>query len=150
MPAEEERQDLRFTENGALDIGQLNDLYRLVGWDSRQRRTEAETLEMLRRSAYFIAAETAQGTLAGFARVCGDPYVVQVLDVITHPAHRRRGIATRCMAGVLSHLRQSRYLAVTLTHSQTLGAFYARFGFHAAGADMLTRAWRREPASQNT
>lgn len=121
--------DITFTENGPVDVTQLHALYRLIGWDSRHRRTEAETTEMLRVSHYYIAAHTAEGTLVGFARVCGDPYVVQVLDVITHPAYRRRGIATQCMHGVLAHLQRSRYVSVTLTDGSGIAGFYQRFGF---------------------
>ena len=97
--------DITFTENGDVDVAQLNALYQLIGWDRQNRRTAAETTAMLRVSHYYIAAHTAEGTLVGFARVCGDPYVAQVLDVITHPAYRRRGIATQCIRGVLAHLR---------------------------------------------
>ena len=93
--------DITFTENGPVDVAQLNDLYRLIGWDRRNRRTETETTVMLRVSHYYIAAHTAEGLLVGFARVCGDPYIAQVLDVITHPAYRRRGIAATCMQGYL-------------------------------------------------
>jgi len=121
--------DVTFAENGAVDPAQLNDLYRIVGWDRAGRRTSAETLEMLRLSHYYIAAHTAEVTLIGFARVCGDPYVAQVLDVITHPEYRRRGVATRCMRGVLAHLQRSRYVSVTLTAGRGLERFYQRFGF---------------------
>jgi ribosomal protein S18 acetylase RimI-like enzyme len=120
---------IAFTENGRVDAAELNALYRLIGWDSQSRRTEAETAEMLRASRYYIAAHAAGGALVGFARVCGDPYVVQVLDVITHPAHRRRGIAAACMRGVLGHLQRSRYLSVTLTDGSGIEGFYRRFGF---------------------
>lgn len=131
-----------FTENGPVDVAQLNALYRLIGWDSRQRRTEADTREMLTVSRYHIAAHTAEGALVGFARVCGDPYVVQVLDVITHPAYRRRGIATQCMRGVLAHLQRSRYVSVTLTDDTGIDGFYRRFGFRpASGAS--AQVWER-------
>jgi predicted GNAT family acetyltransferase len=122
---------ITFTENSHVDVAQLNALYRLIGWDNHNRRTEAETTEMLSVSRYHIAAHTAEGTLVGFARVCGDPYVAQVLDVITHPAYRRRGIATTCMLGVLSHLQRSRYVSVTLTDGSGIEGFYQRFGFRA-------------------
>ena len=61
--------DITCTENGHVDVAQLNALYRLIGWDSHNRRTEAETTAMLRVSHYYIAAHTAEGTLVGFARV---------------------------------------------------------------------------------
>ena len=84
---------------------------------------------MLRVSHYYIAACTAEGTLVGVARVCGDPYVAQVLDVITHPDYRRRGITTRCMCGVLAHPQRSHYVSVTLTDGSGIAGFYQRFGF---------------------
>lgn len=124
--------DITFNENGDVDVAQLNALYQLIGWDHSNRRTAAETAEMLKASRYYIAAETAQGVLIGFARVCGDPYVAQVLDVITHPEYRHRGVASRCMRGVVAHLRRSRYVSVSLTHSSGLEGFYQRFGFQAS------------------
>jgi ribosomal protein S18 acetylase RimI-like enzyme len=137
--------DITFTENGHVDAAQLNALYRYIGWDNHSRRTEAETTEMLRVSHYYIAAHTAEGTLIGFARVCGDPYVAQVLDVITHPVYRRRGIATQCMRGVLAHLQRSRYVSVTLTDGSGIAGFYQRFGFRVC-KDVAQR-WERETAS---
>ena len=118
-----------------------NALYRLIGWDSHNRRTEAETTEMLGVSHYYIAAQTAEGTLVGFARVCGVPYVAQVLDVITHPEYRRRGIAAECMLGVLAHLQRSRYVSVTLTDGSGIEGFYQRFGFRVFKD--ATHVWQR-------
>jgi ribosomal protein S18 acetylase RimI-like enzyme len=133
--------DITFTENGDVDVAQLNALYRLIGWDSHHRRTETDTTVMLAASHYHIAAHTAHGALVGFARVCGDPYVAQVLDVITHPGYRRRGIATRCMRGVLAHLRRSRYVSVTLTDGSGIPGFYQRFGFRVCAE--VARRWER-------
>ena len=133
--------DITFTENGPVDVAHLNALYRLIGWDRQHRRTEPETTEMLRVSLYSIAAHTAEGTLVGFARVCGDPYVVQVLDVITHPAYRRRGIATQCMRGVLAHVQRSSYVSVTLTDGSGIAGFYQRFGFRVSKD--VAQVWER-------
>jgi ribosomal protein S18 acetylase RimI-like enzyme len=137
MPGHVDLKGITFTENGAVDVAQLNALYRLIGWDRFDRRTDAETAEMLKVSRYYIAAETAH-ELIGFARVCGDPYVAQVLDVITHPAYRHRGIASRCMRGVVAHLERSRYVTVSLTHSSGLEDFYRRFGFQASWESVRT------------
>ena len=126
---------MTFNENGEIDVAELNALYRLIGWDSRGRRTDEDTAEVLRLSRYYIAAHDDGGRLVGFARVCGDPYVVQVLDVITHPDYRRQGIATRCMQGVEAHVRGESYLWVTLTAEPYLHGFYPRFGFNLAEND---------------
>jgi ribosomal protein S18 acetylase RimI-like enzyme len=133
--------DIAFSENGCVDVAQLNALYQSIGWDSHHRRTEPETSEMLRVSHYYIAAHATDGTLVGFARVCGDPYVAQVLDVMTHPAFRRRGIAARCMRGVLAHLQRSRYVSVTLTADSGVVTFYRRFGFHVCKE--VAQRWER-------
>ena len=120
--------DAIFVENGPVDVDQLNSLYGLVGWDRANRRTAMETAQMLDDSRYYVSAHRSDLSLIGFARVCGDPYVAQVLDVITHPEWRRRGIATECMRRVVGHLRQSRYVTVTLTDGTGLD-FYGRFDF---------------------
>ena len=133
--------DIIFTENDHVDVAQLNALYQYIGWDRHNRRTETETTEMLRVSHYYIAAHTAEGALVGFARVCGDPYVAQVLDVIVHPDYRRRGIATQCMRGVLAHLQRSRYVSVTLTDGSGIAGFYQRFGFRVCKE--IAQRWER-------
>jgi GNAT superfamily N-acetyltransferase len=132
--------DVTFSENAEVDVTQLNTLYRLIGWDRSNRRTAGETAEMLKVSHYYIAAHTAEGILIGFARVCGDPYVAQVLDVLTHPEYRRRGVATGCMRGVVAHLQRSRYVAVTLTHGSGLEGFYEQFGFQVFKD--IARIWK--------
>jgi GNAT superfamily N-acetyltransferase len=142
-----ERMDLTdlvitFEENGPIDIAQLNSLYRMVGWDDNGRRNQEDTLEMLRVSHFHIAAHAEDGRLVGFARVCGDPYNAQVLDVITHPDFRRRGIATRCMQGILGHLRRSCYVSVTLIDGSGSGEFYRQFGFQLVDVATPARVWR--------
>jgi ribosomal protein S18 acetylase RimI-like enzyme len=132
--------NITFSENGDVDVTQLNALYRLIGWDRSNRRTAAETAEMLKVSHYYIAAHTAGGVLIGFARVCGDPYVAQVLDVITHPEYRHRGVETRCMQGVIAHLQRARYVSVTLTHGSGLEGFYQPFGFQVFKD--IARIWK--------
>jgi GNAT superfamily N-acetyltransferase len=132
-----------FTENGPIDVTQLNKLYQLIGWDNNGRRTDKETEEMIRKSHYHIAAHTSGSLLVGFARVCGDPYIVQVLDVITHPDFRLNGIATRCMQGILAHLQHSHYVSVTLTDGSGIDGFYQRFGFQLVYQEAPPRVWKR-------
>lgn len=144
MPQYKTPTDIRFTENRAVEPAQLNELYRLVGWDRSCSRTEAKTLEMLRTSRYFIGAHDASGALVGFARVAGDPYIAQVLDVITHPDFRLQGVATSCMRGVVNHLQRAEYVSVTLTDGTGLPNFYTRFGFLPFD-DAVARAWAPTP-----
>ena len=96
---------------------------------------------MLKVSRYYIAAYVHKDRLVGFARVCGDPYVAQVLDVITHPEFRKLGIAKKCMRDVLGHLRSSSYVTVTLTDGGGIEGFYQRFGFQVYGD--VAMVWKR-------
>jgi len=130
---------IEFVEDGQVDAKQLNDLYRQIGWDKTGRRTDAETVEMLTRSFFTIAAWEGE-LLVGFARVCGDLYCVQVLDVITREGYRRRGIATRCMEHVVKHLKKSNYVSVTLTDGTGFDHFYEDFEFKEI--DVPSRVWR--------
>ncbi len=136
-------QGISFTERGPIDIAELNALYHIIGWDNRHRRTAAETTEMLKVSRYYIASHTRESRLVGLARVCGAPYTVQILDVITHPDDRRRGIATDCMRGIEKHLQLSNYLSVTLTDERGIAGFYRRFGFHPIDSVIPTLSWKR-------
>jgi len=131
-----------FVDNGPVDVGQLNTLYKLVGWDRSDRRTREETTQMLHASRFFVSAHSVDLGLVGFARVCGDPYVAQVLDVMTHPEQRRRGIATECMRRIVEHLCQTPYVNVTLTAGVNLGDFYERFGFKTFKD--VARVWSRQ------
>jgi ribosomal protein S18 acetylase RimI-like enzyme len=135
-----EQPEFLFLLNGSVDVGQLIALYRLVGWDTRTKRTIEKTQEMLAASRFYVAASTPDGVLAGFARVSGDPYVAQVLDVITHPNFRRRGVATRCMGYIVEHLRSAEYASVTLTDGSSIDGFYERFGFCTV-TDAVPRVW---------
>jgi len=120
---------IQFTENKPLDVDQLNELYRIIRWDKKQWRSKETTQTMLDMSHYYVAAHTPDKQLVGFARVCGDPYVVQVLDLITHPDFRKRGIANECMRHVTRHLQASNYVSVTLTDGTNIAGFYQKFGF---------------------
>ncbi|MGD1930168.1 MAG: GNAT family N-acetyltransferase [Leptolyngbyaceae cyanobacterium] len=136
------RTDVIFVENEEVDVEQLNILYQICDWDAGEQRTDEKTAEMLRLSHYYIAAYAENNLLVGFARVCGDPYVAQVLDVMTHPLYRREGIATRCMLGVLAYLWRSNYVSVTLNDCSGVPDFYSQFGFRPPHADAIPWVWR--------
>lgn len=58
--------------------------------------------------------------------------VFGLFDIITHPAHRRKGYATALVGGMLAWASQQRanraYLQVVSTNQQAL-RLYAKFGF---------------------
>jgi len=88
-------QDIQFNiHEPALNPAELNDLYTQVGWNNSGQRTTDKTSKMLDASPLYITAR-AGTQLVGFGRLLSDAYVGQLLDIITHPEYRQRGIARR-------------------------------------------------------
>ena len=108
----------------------LNALYTLVGWNEGGERISAKTGLVLERAACFVAAWD-KDTLVGFGRVLADVYSAQILDVMTHPAYRRRGVAS----GVVSRLiyyAEAEGFSVMLISAGGVQGLYKQFGFVAA------------------
>ncbi len=87
--------------------------------------------ELAREDAYLLVAETSSG-LVGFvsARLAGD--VVELSDLVTHPAWRRRGVAQRLVLELASHARESGVREIHLeVRESNLGAIalYDKLGF---------------------
>lgn len=88
--------------------------------------------ELARSDAYLLVAETAEAEMAGFAsaRVTGD--VIELFDLATHPAWRRRGVARALLheLGAIARENGLREIYVEVRESN-LGAIglYDKLGF---------------------
>jgi ribosomal protein S18 acetylase RimI-like enzyme len=112
-----------------VDPEALTALYTGVGWNRDGRRTPARNRQLLGESRFYASVQCA-GTLVGFGRVLGDVYACQILDVITDPAYRRRGVATLVMDELMRFCR-AHYPSVQLVDGSGVPGFYERFGFVA-------------------
>jgi len=133
--------EIAFHEDCAVNVAELNTLYHMIGWDPTRKRNDRDTSAMLQASHYCVHASDTSDRLVGFARIAGDPYVAQVLDVITHPDFRRRGIATECMKRITAYLNESGYVSVTLLDDSGIPGFYDRFGFQSVKERPMS--WQR-------
>ena len=78
------------------------------------------------------------GELVGFARAVVDTHLRAYLeDVIVHPEHRRRGVATAVLERLLAELRTCHL--VSLFSSAELESFYRRLGFRPTRQMVLHR-----------
>ena len=133
--------EIRFAENCPMPVEDLHELWNLAGWSKAGQRTVDKTAEALERSDFYVCA-FARDKMIGFARVCGDPYIAQVLDVLVHPDFRRLGIATEMMRRIGAHLDEAQYISVTLTDGSGYDAFYERHGFRRVDACTPQRVYR--------
>src|SRR5690554_6388841 len=85
---------------------------------------------MLDASPLYITAR-AGTQLVGFGRLISDAYVGQLLDIITHPEYRQRGIARRVTWLLLANLPEG-LLGVSLIDGSGYPQFYESLGFETA------------------
>lgn len=134
-------QEIRFAENCPFTVADLHALWHLAGWSKPGERTEEKTARAIDRSDFHVCAFVGE-RMIGFARICGDPYIVQVLDVLVHPDHRRQGIAKEIMRRVVTHLEKANYISVTLTDGSGLNEFYENLGFRRVDPASPQRVFR--------
>ena len=108
----------------------LNALYTAVGWNDEGTRTPEKTQLVLERAAYFVAAWDGD-TLIGFGRILADVYWAQILDVMTHPDYRRRGVAKGVVSRLVAYAEEKQ-LSLMLISAGGLEGLYKQFGFTEA------------------
>ena len=111
-----------------LEPATLNALYTAVGWGDG--RTAQKTRLVLERAACFVAAWD-EGHLVGFGRVLADVYSAQLMDVMTHPDRRRRGVASGVVSRLVTFAEAER-LNLMLISAGGVQGLYKQFGFFEA------------------
>lgn len=114
-------------DDPALEPGTLNDLYTKVGWNEGGERTVEKTRLVLERAACFVVA-WHDDELVGFGRVLADVYSAQILDVMTHPEHRRRGVASGVVSRLVS-FAEAEGFGLMLISAGGVQGLYKQFGF---------------------
>jgi len=105
----------------------LNALYAAVGWNEDGERTTDKTQLVLERAACFVAAWRG-AQLVGFGRVLADVYSAQILDVMTHPDHRCRGVASGVVSRLVSFAETESFNLLLISAGGVRG-LYRQFGF---------------------
>ncbi|WP_435345207.1 GNAT family N-acetyltransferase [Haloarchaeobius sp. HRN-SO-5] len=76
------------------------------------------------------------GTVVGMGRVVGDGGTVfQVTDVVVHPDHQRRGLGSRIVDALVTHLRETAPESAYVNLLADVEGFYERFGFEYTAPD---------------
>ena len=111
-----------------------NGLREIVGWGAMDNTAVEAALP----NSVFGVIARYDDQVVGFARVVGDGGLAyQIQEIIVHPDHQRRGIASTFMDHVMRYLEKNAvkraYIGVFV--AKGLESFYARYGF-----------WRRPTA----
>ena len=106
---------------------EITGLYGKVGWNSMNLRTTEKTADMLQQTMFYAVARV-NGLLVGFGRILGDAYTGQILDIMTDPAYRGKGIATHIMCMLLEQAK-GKFLGLYLIDGTGHPTFYKQFGF---------------------
>lgn len=124
-----------------LEPETLNALYAAVGWGDG--RTAEKTRLVLERAACFVAAWD-EGRLVGFGRVLTDVYSAQILDVMTHPDARRKGVASGVASRLVVFAEAERFSLMLISAGGVQG-LYKQFGFFEANAQTDVLMYRPLP-----
>lgn len=126
--------EIVFTLNARdVSAADITRLYTRVGWNAAQQRTEVRTAEMLKQTMFFVTA-ALNDQMIGFGRILGDAYTGQLLDIMTDPDFRRRGIAGRIVTMLLEEA-EGKFIGLFLIDGTGRPAFYERFGFAQANSE---------------
>lgn len=124
---------VEITHNEKPDILELINLYSVVGWNQDLQRTDPKINTMLEKFLHFMCAYYNH-KLIGFSRILGDPFVAQLVDVISHPEYRNKGIANTIVTHLLSAVKSTHNSVIVIDGSGFKG-FYEKFGFELANPD---------------
>ncbi len=111
---------------------QLSSLYTIIGWNTERLRTPELCRKILDGSVFYTCTFN-QNNLIGFARIMGDGVFGQIMDVITHPDHRQKGIAGNNIRTLIEYAEEENYLGLSLIDGSGKHGFYSRFGFTDGG-----------------
>jgi GNAT superfamily N-acetyltransferase len=115
-------------ESSALDIGEVVELYRSVGWTIYAE--DPVTLDAALRGSSRVVVARQAGRLVGLARVVTDGASVCYLqDVLVHPASQRSGVGRALVLAALDPCSSVRQKVLLTDDDPGQRAFYEALGF---------------------
>jgi ribosomal protein S18 acetylase RimI-like enzyme len=109
---------------------QYNELREIVGWGALDPDKVKSSLP---NSLYSVLAKY-NDEIIGFTRVVGDGGLsFYIPDIIIHPMHQRKGIATKFMDCIMKFLQKNAcdrsYVCVFVGNEVAMTKFYEKYGF---------------------
>jgi ribosomal protein S18 acetylase RimI-like enzyme len=117
-------EGVTFEKDGQLEIDELMELRRQVGWP-----VKGDYREVLEESVFYICARS-KGRLVGFVQVVGSPHGdLLIHDLCVHPAHQGQGIGSRLVELALKGCAGLSPKGVNVLFEEKDIQFFRRLGF---------------------
>jgi len=117
------------------------ELFLTTGWNEKYRLGADELYAAIKKSWYMISAYD-NGRFVGFGRIICDGVVhALILDIIVHPAYKRKGIGTKILNHLVGRCRNHNIRDIQLFCAKNKIGFYTKNGFmprpkNAPGMDL--------------
>lgn len=127
---------LKTSSCGPLGVADIDDVMALERLCFRTRWTREQFLLGLERGAYRIQGFRVRGELVAYVAYSLIAGEMEIMNIATHPRHRRRGLAARLLGAAISCCRgrQARecFLEVRRSNHAAID-LYRKFGFTQVG-----------------
>jgi N-acetylglutamate synthase-like GNAT family acetyltransferase len=111
------------------DKDEVFDLFLTTGWNENYQLSKEELYTAVKESWYMISAYD-NDRLVGFGRIICDGVVhALILDMIVHPAYKRKGIGSRILKNLVEKCHEHNIRDIQLFCAKNQKNFYEKHGF---------------------
>ena len=122
---------MRIEESKNLQLNEIVNLYRSVGWTNYLKRVDI--LQQAYADSLCVLGAYDSDQLVGVIRTVGDGQtIVFVQDIIVLPEYQRKGIGTKLLKAVMDKYKDVYQMEVLTDNTDKTKAFYRSVGFIAS------------------
>lgn len=122
---------MRIEESKNLQLNEIVNLYRSVGWTNYLKRVDI--LQQAYADSLCVLGAYDSDQLVGVIRTVGDGQtIVFVQDIVVLPEYQRKGIGTKLLKAVMNKYKDVYQVELLTDNTDKTKAFYRSVGFIAS------------------
>ncbi|MFC2625714.1 MAG: GNAT family N-acetyltransferase [Parascardovia denticolens] len=122
---------MRIEESKNLQLNEIVNLYRSVGWTNYLKRVDI--LQQAYADSLCVLGAYDSDQLVGVIRTVGDGQtIVFVQDIVVLPEYQRKGIGTKLLKAVMDKYKDVYQVELLTDNTDKTKAFYRSVGFIAS------------------
>ncbi|EIT88409.1 GNAT family acetyltransferase [Parascardovia denticolens IPLA 20019] len=122
---------MRIEESKNLQLNEIVNLYRSVGWTNYLKRVDI--LQQAYADSLCVLGAYDSDQLVGVIRTVGDGQtIVFVQDIVVLPEYQRKGIGTKLLKAVMDKYKDVYQMELLTDNTDKTKAFYRSVGFIAS------------------